>query len=108
MFWRIITESREEDRPGITADAAYNEVATDLMLKQYTPRTIETRVLAASEHSLFKLEKDAEEEETRGRPKPLLPGKKRAINEVHEDSRGTPTRGAQSFGLGIGARGGLQ
>jgi hypothetical protein len=31
-FWRIITESREGGRPGFTADAAYNKVATGLIL----------------------------------------------------------------------------
>jgi hypothetical protein len=40
------------------------------MLKQYKPRTPKTWVLAANEHSLFKSEKDAKEEETRG-PYPL-------------------------------------
>ena len=31
MFWRNIAESLKGGRPGITADAAYNKVATDLM-----------------------------------------------------------------------------
>jgi hypothetical protein len=29
MLWRIISESREGGRPGITADAAYKKVTTD-------------------------------------------------------------------------------
>jgi len=66
MFWRITAESREVGRPGITAYAAHNEVASDLMLNQYRPGTIKTLILAANEHSLFKFEKDTEEEKTCG------------------------------------------
>jgi hypothetical protein len=72
MLWRIITESREGYRPGITADAAHNKVATGPILKQYKLRTLKTWVLAANENSVFKFEKDAEEEETRDlTPRPL-------------------------------------
>jgi hypothetical protein len=65
MFWRIIAESRECGRPGTTADAAYNKLSTNPMFYQYKPETRKTWVLTAKEHSLFKFEKDAEEEETR-------------------------------------------